>query len=160
MPFCQDLESMVRSFVHDGEDTVDELCRHPFVKEITHAVDENCPGGGPAKGLFQPFWPQPQIEPLFIWMPCNATETFRKSQGVTVFAAWRHLVTACHRVPGHFRPFDRSLVHDVVRQPISGFDARMLLQVFAGRYGLIAFGISSARCIWGRVRKGQGNVCA
>jgi hypothetical protein len=122
MSLGQDLESMVGSFAHDSEDTLNELYRHLFMEEIAHAVHEDGPGSSPAKGLFQSICPQSQIEPLFVWVPLNTTEAFCKPQGVTVFAAWRHLIAARNRVPSHFRPFDRRLVHDVTRQPVNGFD--------------------------------------
>jgi len=74
------------------------------VKEVAHGIHENALLTTPSQWLKELFGHQSEIEPLFEWMPGNATETLRERGRVAMGTPWADLRTAPYWIPGGICP--------------------------------------------------------
>src|ERR1051325_9914491 len=94
---------------HYVNDCGDVLVRYSFVKQITHGIYKYHLRRIPTKRFCELFRHQPEVEPLFVRVALDTTESLRKHLGITVLATWANLGTAPDRIPRCVRPFDRTV---------------------------------------------------
>ena len=90
-----------------AKDRLNEGKWYAILKEVAHRVNKNPSWFFPAQRYVKHVFMQGQGEAVgIIWLP-HGLQSFCHAFCIAVFATWRQLGAASHRVPGVFRPFDR-----------------------------------------------------